>query len=202
MRTAISARFLGRLLAELQGRYRYVILDVGADVLGAEAAVHRTALAQAGHLLLVTAADLVGLWHGRTALALLTSELQSGPEQVALVINRHDRRYHHGRREIEWALGAPAAAVVPYDHRGVQRALAAQRPLVMERRTRAGRALLDLAARAHGGRVVLPPEPGANERARRLRWPAGWFRLRLRRNRVVAKVQKGAPHVDGVARVR
>lgn len=202
VRPAVSAHFLERLLAELQRRYRYVILDVGADVLGSEAVVHRIALAQAGQVLLVADADLIGLWRARTALALLGTQLQRGPEHIALVINRHDRRYHHGRREIEWALGVPAAAVIPYDHRGVQRSLAAQRPAVLDRRSRAGRALLDLAERAHGGRVVLPPEPTVNGRVRRPRWPAGLFRGRPGRNNPAATGRKGASHGDGVARAR
>lgn len=169
MRTGISARFFERLVAELQRRYRYVILDVGADLLGSEAALHRAALGLAGQVLLVASADLVGLWHARTALGLLRTHLQLGPERVALIINRHDRRYHHGRAEIEWALGVATAAVIPYDHGGAQRALAAQRPLVLAGRSRAGRALLDLAERVHGGDIALPPEPARDRRP-------GWFR--------------------------
>jgi hypothetical protein len=82
---------------------------------------------------------------------------------VALIINRHDRHHHHGPREIEWALGVPVAAVVPHDHRHTQRALTAQRPLVTGG-GRASQVLLDLAQRAHGGDIVLPPEPGTRQR--------------------------------------
>ncbi|MGD9891042.1 MAG: CpaE family protein [Dehalococcoidia bacterium] len=202
LRAAVPARFLERLVTELQRRYRYVILDVGADVLGAEAVAHHTVLALAGQILVVTAADLVGLWRARAALALLKTRLQRGPEHMTLVINRHDRRHHHGLREIEWALGVPVAAVIPYDHRGVQRALAAQRPVVVDHRSRAGRALLDLAERAHGGRVVLPPEPTAKGRVRWPRWPVGMFRGRPERSRRAMTEEKGAPDGDGVTRVR
>src|SRR5438132_1643140 len=60
MRTGVTVRFFERLIGELERRYRYVILDVGADLLGAEAAVHRCALGRARLTMLVAAADLVG----------------------------------------------------------------------------------------------------------------------------------------------
>ncbi len=202
MRIGISPRFFEQMVAELRQRYRYVVLDVGADLLGAEAAVHRAALGVSRQVVLVSSADLVGLWHARTALGALKNLLQIGAERVALIVNRHDRRYHHGREEIEWALGIPTAAVIPYDHRGVQRALLAQQPLVLDRRSRAARALLDLAERVHGGNIVLPPEPRANGRARwrelvpalHLPWP--------RRNGVAQGAKKGVPDGDYVAPVR
>jgi hypothetical protein len=103
----------------------------------------------------------------RTTLGLLQTHLQISPERVALIVNRHDPRFHHGRTEIEWALGVKSACFVPYDHLGIERALAAQRPAVLGRGA-AGKALLDLAERIHGGKVMLAPEP---ERAARRRWP-------------------------------
>ena len=172
MRSAIPSRFFEQLVAELRARYRYVILDVGPDLLGPDGGIHRIALGLADQILLVASADLIGLWRARTALGLLQAH-QIDVERVALVVNRHDRRYHHGRGEIEWALNLPTAVVVPYDHRGVQRALAVQRPLVLDDRSRAGRAVFDLAQRVHGGEILLPPEPTEPRRSRlRLRLPA------------------------------
>jgi len=170
MRSAISVRFFERLIAELRQRYRYVILDVGADLIGTEMRVHRAALTQAQQVLLVTSGDLVGLWRARTALSLFETQLAVSQERVALVINRHDHRHHHGRSEIEWALGLPAAAVVAYDHRSVERATAAQHPVVFER-GRASRALIDLAERIHGGRILLQQEVAAKRR----RWKLPGF---------------------------
>jgi MinD-like ATPase involved in chromosome partitioning or flagellar assembly len=167
MRGRITRHFMERLVGSLQRRYRYVILDTGSELLGTDGAVHRAAIALAHQVLLVCSSDLVGLWRARTTLGLLQSHLQISPQRVALVVNRHDPRFHHGRTEIEWALGASTASVVPYDHLGVERALAAQKPALMGRSS-AGRALLDLAERIHGGKVVLAPEP---ERADRRRWP-------------------------------
>jgi len=82
--------------------------------------------------------------------------------------------------------------VVPHDHRAAQTALAAQRPLVLDRRSAAARSLLDLASRLHAGRIELPrTDAGTRERfaqgARRLRSslalvaqrPAAWAGLEV-----------------------
>ncbi len=202
MRTGISVRFFERLVAELQQRYHHVLLDVGADLLGSEAALHRTALRLGQRILLVASADLVGLWHARTVLGLFTGSLQVDLDRLALIINRHDRKYHHGRTEIEWALGVPTAAVIPYDHGAAQRALAAQQPLVLSGRSRAGRCLLDLAERVHGGSIVLPPEPARNGRARWLGWASALHPGRVRGNGPDKSELKGAPDGQYAARLR
>jgi MinD-like ATPase involved in chromosome partitioning or flagellar assembly len=175
MRGRITRRFLERLVHALQRRYRYVVLDTGSELLGAEGAVHRAALGLSQQVLLVCSSDLVGLWRARTTLGLLQTHLQIGSDGVALIVNRHDPRFHHSRAEIEWALSARTAAVVPYDNVAAQRALASQKPLVLGRGA-AARALLDLTERLHGGKLVLPPAP-ARERRRWLRMPT----MRMRR---------------------
>jgi MinD-like ATPase involved in chromosome partitioning or flagellar assembly len=190
MRSLVPVRFFERFLQELRQRYRYVILDTGADFLSADLAIHRIALAQAQQIVLVASADLVGLWHARTALGLLHNQLALPPERLALLVNGHDRRHHHGRAEIEWALGISTAAVIPYDHGSVQRALAAQQPLILEGRSRAGHALVDLAERIHGGRILLPAETRAENRVRKVQWPRlhtiGLGRLARRKDQGVA----------------
>lgn len=158
MRTRVSSGFFERLLAELRQRYRYVILDIGADLVGSDVVLHRAALSAAQQVLLVVSADMVGLWHGRAALAALKDGLGVPQERVALVINRHDRRHHYTQAEIEWVLKTPTAAVIPHDYHAAQRALADQMPLVLDRGGRAQRVLLDLAGRIHGGQIILPPE--------------------------------------------
>jgi MinD-like ATPase involved in chromosome partitioning or flagellar assembly len=182
MRQRMSRSFLEGLLATLRHEARYVVIDTGSELLGTDGAFHRAALGLADQVLLVVGADLVGVWHARNTLRLIREQLQIDATRVALVVNRHDPRFHHARIEIEWALGVGTAAVVPFDHIAVQRAVAAQRPVVTESKSRAGQALLDLAGRIHGGKLVLPPEPGVPERrgirgfAERVsgsvRWPA------------------------------
>jgi|SRR5579864_8879368 len=164
MRQRLNRRFLEGLLPTLRREARYVVIDAGAELLGADGAFHRAVLGLADQVLLVTAADLVGLWHARTAFGVIRDHLLIDPSRVALVLNGHDPHFHHSRTEIEWSLGAGTAAVVPYEHAAVQRSISAQRPVVLDPGSRAGRALVELASRVHGGKLVLPPEPDAPPR--------------------------------------
>ena len=105
----------------------------------------------ADELLLVASPEVAGLHRLREALAMVRGELGVPADRVHLVLNRFDRRVHaYGIDQIAWNLGQPLAAVVPDDPGAVGRALAAQRPVVFERRSRAGRALNELAGRVHG----------------------------------------------------
>ncbi|MCC6174461.1 MAG: hypothetical protein IT305_04080 [Chloroflexi bacterium] len=159
LRSGITSRFLERLVPELRRRFTYVVFDVGSELLSREAAAHRAALQHADHVLFVVSADLIGLWHGRTGLDLLPRQIGIQPDRTALVINRHDRRLHHGLGEIEWSLGLAATALIPNDHAGTQRALAEQQPMVFMDRGPATRALLNLAERVHGGTISVPLDP-------------------------------------------
>lgn len=200
MRGTLSPRFVERLVAEASGQARYVVLDVGPDLLGMEAApsVHRAALGTAHHVLLVAAADLVGLWHARNALALIERQVQVDRSRLSLVLNRFDARQHHPRAEIEWHLGLATAAVVPHDHGAAQRAVANQQPLVLESSGRAARAIIGLAERVHQGSVRLPDEVDTGRRGRWLRpgwrapalggWRIGRPTLRRQSSMVAARV--------------
>jgi Mrp family chromosome partitioning ATPase len=185
MRAALRPAFVARLLEELGRRYRYVVVDLGPDPLGAERSVGVPTLDRAEAILVVVAAELVGLHRARGLLGPLRA--RPAPERLALVVNRHDPKRHHAWQEIEWALGAPAGAVIPYDWGAVQRAAAAQRPVVFEGRGPAAQALLELAGRIYGRRLRLPPDP---ERPGRWAWAsrrAGW----LRRSPATAPVREG-----------
>jgi MinD-like ATPase involved in chromosome partitioning or flagellar assembly len=157
-----------RLLDELQQRYRYVVVDIGA-ALSPSDLVHRAAVRQAADVLVVGTGDLPGLWHLRRALALLRDDLQVDESRLAVVLNRYERRFDHRRAEIEWALGLPLAAIVPYDHVGMRRAMVLQQPLVGVSRGPAARALVDLSERVYGGAIRLPPDPTRMPLRQRLR---------------------------------
>jgi Flp pilus assembly CpaE family ATPase len=161
MRQRLGRPFLEGLLGRLRREVRYVVVDTGADLLGVDSAFHRAVVSLADQVLVVAATDVVGLWQARQSLALLRDTLHVDANRFALVLNRFDARFHHSRTEIEWTLATPTAAVVPYDHAAIQRSIAAQRPVVLDETSRAGRSLLDLAGRIHGGKLVLPPEPDA-----------------------------------------
>jgi Flp pilus assembly CpaE family ATPase len=161
MRQRLGRPFLEGLIATLRREARFVIVDTGAELLGVDGALHRAALGLADQVLLVTATDVVGVWQTKQVFGILRENLRIDAARIALVLNRHDARFHHSRTEIEWALRASTAAVIPFDHVAVQRSLAAQRPVVLDANSRAARSLLDLAGRINGGKLVLPPEPDA-----------------------------------------
>jgi Mrp family chromosome partitioning ATPase len=171
MSAILSSAFVARLLAELRRRYRYVVVDTGPDLDGRESVLHAAVLRRAGHILFVATADLVGLWRGRAALGQLHTQAPAALARTALIINRHHSRFHHSGAEIAWALGLPVAMVVPDDPEGARRALALQRPLAFERRSRAGRAYHELEHRLDRG-AILPPagetRSAAPSRAREL----------------------------------
>lgn len=164
MRVGVAPGFLGELLGELRARFRHVILDLGPGPMGVDAALHCAVLALADQILLVTTPDIVDLARAQVALAELARHPGVEDGRIALIVNRHDRRLHPGRREIEWGLDRLVAAILPHDHGGVARARRDRRPVVLDRRSRVGRAVLELAGRIHGGTIVLPPDAG------RARW--------------------------------
>jgi len=126
-------------------------------------------------VVLVAASDLVGLWHARVALDQLERQLGIERRAVNVVLNRYDARYHHAQSEVEWHLGAPVAAVIPFEHAAIERAIVDQRPLVVDSASRAGRALLALAERINRGKLHVPAETADHAR------PRTWWRRLLAR---------------------
>ncbi len=182
----VTPQFLERALDVLGRRFRHIILDVGADLTGSDGAatLHRAAATLADHVLLVGSGEIPGLRRQLDAFAILLEELRIDRHRIALVVNRHDRLADHPQAEIERAFDRPLAALIPADHRAVKRALAAQRSVVLERRSQAAAALLELAARAHGARLAPAPSPPPVRHARWRWWP--W-----------AGVRRHARHVGG-----
>jgi MinD superfamily P-loop ATPase len=203
MRTSVAPPLVERLLDELAQRYHWVIVDVGPEWLGIEtvAASHRTALARAAHVVLASAADFVGLWHARTALDQLERLIDLDRSRVNLVINRHDPRFHHSRHEVEWHLGAPVVALIPFDQPAFQQAISEQRPVVLDPTSRAGRALITFAEGLHTGQLQLPVIGASRSR---LPW---WRRLLQRQTapvvtRSFARADRPRPAVMSGSRSR
>ena len=158
MRGRVSAAFMTQLLGELGQRYRYVVVDTGGNVDGEIGPGGSAALDMAGQVLVAVTPDLLGLAHGRLALAHLRNGATALSERVAVVVNRHHRKHHADRRGLERALDTGLAGIIPYDYHAAERAMSKQRPLVLDRHSRAGRAVLDVAERLHGGDIQLPAE--------------------------------------------
>ncbi|HEX8969590.1 MAG TPA: hypothetical protein VF937_17030 [Chloroflexota bacterium] len=185
MRSSVAAAVTDRLIAELAQRYSWVILDVGPEWLGTDSAPvnHRTALARAQRVVLVSASDLVGLWHARVALDQLERLIGLDRQGVGLVLNRHDVRFHHARAEVEWHLGTPVLGIIPFDQVAIQRATAQQRPAVVDSGSRVSRALLTVAERLAESKVRLPAQPDLASR------DGSWWRRVLRQASVSASVR-------------
>jgi Flp pilus assembly CpaE family ATPase len=181
-RPVLPAAFFERLLAELRPRFRYVVLDAGGDLLATESVASRAAVAGAGRVLVVAGADIVGLVHARRALEVLRGPLAVPDARLGLVLNHFHWRFHHAPAEVEEALRVPVVAVLPHDFPGVQRALAAQRPVVFggpgggASRVGIGGALLELASRLHGGQIAVPRAGAVRGQAARSGPPAAPLR--------------------------
>ena len=158
MRGRLTPGFLAELLGQLAQRYRYVVLDGGDDVADPGTELGQLLLSRAAHVLVVVTPDLVGMVRGQRYIARLRRQ-EGLSDRLAVVVNRYHRRHHSSRQQMEWALHSGLAAIVPQDYHAAERALIAQRPLVLQRRSRARASLLELAGRIHDGEILLPAEP-------------------------------------------
>lgn len=168
LRPRLTPALFEQAVAVLRARARFVVLDTaGAGWTADDPAVDRLALRLADRLLLVLRPDTQGVMRARRAL-----ETWPDRERVQLVLNQAGLPGQHARAEIEAALGAPVAAVLPADARGVAAARARHRPVVCQPGCRLAGPLLDLAGRLQGGGpLALAPDP---EPAERRTW---WRRL-------------------------
>ncbi|MHB8620548.1 MAG: AAA family ATPase [Chloroflexota bacterium] len=175
MRAAVTPRFIEGLLPQLQQRYGRVVIDAGAVGSDQHIAVQQLLVRSAARVLLVLTADILGVWRAQQALRALDGQGLLDRDRLALVVNRCSPRHHHSRAEIERVLGLPVAAIIPEDTDHARCAVQAQQPVVLRRRSRAGRALLGLAERFHGGDILLPPEQTGERRRSPLHWPGMRF---------------------------
>jgi MinD-like ATPase involved in chromosome partitioning or flagellar assembly len=158
----------------------------------------------AGTILLVTSADIAGLKQTQVTLQTLQGLVGMSVDRICLVVYGYDRSRQAGQytaTDIEAELGVPVVAVLPYDHVAEQRAVSAQQPLVFDNRSKSGRALVDLAQRIHGGKIVLPPDVARPRR----RWkvaPASWGILTRRKSHPVTPTTREAGPVPFSNRAR
>jgi len=155
-------------VSALQERFDVIIIDVGETLSGVTSAVGAAFLRSAERVLLVTTADLFGLWNARASLRFVTESLGAPPEAVSAVVNRLNRRDQYGAQEVERALGICVVASIPEDPRAARRARAHQVPITAAG-GKAARAIADLATR-RAGVSEIEEQASADEPSTWRRW--------------------------------
>jgi pilus assembly protein CpaE len=142
------ARIAGTVSA-LQEHFDVIFIDAGETISGITSAVGAAFLRSAERVLLVTTADLIGLWNARASLRFVTESLGIPPEAVSAVVNRRNGSAEYGAPEVERALGIRVVAAIPEDLRAARRARADQAPITATG-GKVARAVAELASRLAG----------------------------------------------------
>lgn len=132
-------------IAALIGRFELTLIDCGECLSGVTPQTGVAFVRAAERVVLVTTADLVGLWHARACLRYLTESLGVPSDAVSALVNRHATGERYGSHEVERALGVRVLAVLPEDRRAARRAREEQVPITLAGGG-AARVLLELAS--------------------------------------------------------
>lgn len=141
-------RIAGAVTA-LRERFDVILIDAGETLSGVTSAAGAAFLRPAERILLVTTADLLGLWNARASLRFVTDSLGVPPEAASAVVNRRNGSGEYGPLEVERALGVRVVAAIPDDPRAARRARADQAPITAAG-GKAARAIGELASRLAG----------------------------------------------------
>lgn len=152
----------------LRDRFEIIVIDAGETLSGVTSAAGAAFLRSAERVLLVTTADLLGLWNARASLRFVTESLGVPPEAISAVVNRRTGRDEYGAHEVERALGMGVVAEIPEDRRAARRARANQAPITAAGGN-AARAIAELASRLAGA-AESEERPAADERSSWRRW--------------------------------
>ncbi|MEZ4479924.1 MAG: P-loop NTPase [Dehalococcoidia bacterium] len=167
MRDRVTAEQLVTALAVLRERFDFTVVDGGQLLPGIASEAANAVTRSADQVLVVTTADLTGLWNTRHCLRHLQESLGLPRERMALVINRHAGRHGYGAAEVERALGVRVIATVPDDRKATMRAAREQLPLTAVR----GSAARQVAAVANElAQPRLASEDRQSDAAPRSRW--------------------------------
>lgn len=167
MRDGVAPEHLVTALAVLRQRFEVTVVDVGQLLPGIASDAANAVTRSADQVLVVTTADLIGLWNTRHCLRYLQASLGQPRERMALVINRHAGRNEYGAAEVERALGVRVIATVPDDRKAAMRAAREQLPLIAVGGS-AARQVTALAGELTHPR--LDPEERQPDAAPRSRW--------------------------------
>ncbi len=136
-------------VSALQERFDVILIDAGETLSGVTSPAGAAFLRSAERVLLVTTADLLGLWNARAALRFVTESLGIPPEAASAVVNRRNGSGEYGPLEVERALGIRVVAAIPDDPRAARRSRADQAPITAAG-GKAARAIAELASRLAG----------------------------------------------------
>ncbi len=148
-RERLTPERIAGTVSALQERFEVILIDGGETLSGVTSAAGVAFLRSAERVLLVTTADLIGLWNARASLRFITESLGVPPEAASAVVNRRTGRDQYGAHEVERALGIRVAAAIPEDPRSARRARADQAPITAAG-GKAAHAIADLATRLAG----------------------------------------------------
>jgi len=165
MRERLAAEHIPAAMRAVGRGFDTLVIDAGETVAGTASAGTVAFLRLADRVLVVTTADLMGLWNARSCLRYLAAFTALPSERVSVVINRHAGREQHNAVEVERALGVPVLAVVPEDARAARKARQEQQPFAGGGGP-AARQLRALALRLTGGELTVAEEIPVKERAR------------------------------------
>jgi Flp pilus assembly CpaE family ATPase len=129
MRDRVTAEHLVTAAAVLRDWFDFTVIDVGQALPDITSDAANAVIRNSDQVLVVTTADLTGLWNTRHCLRYLQESLGLMRERMALVINRHAGRHAYGAAEVERALGIRVVATVPDDRKAAMRAAREQLPL-------------------------------------------------------------------------
>ncbi len=163
----LPERITGTVFA-LRERFDLILIDVGETLSGVTSAVGAAFLRSAERVLLVTTADLLGLWNARASLRFVTESLGVPPEAASAVVNRGNGSDQYGAHEVERALGIRVVAEIPEDRRAARRARANQVPITAAG-GKAADAIAELASRMTGT-GHLEEQPTTDEPSTWRRW--------------------------------
>jgi len=130
IRDRVTPEQLMTAVGTLRMRFQFTVIDVGQSLPGVASDAANAAVGSSDQVLVVTTADLTGLWNTRHCLRYLQESLGLPRERMALVINRHAGRHTYGEAEVERALGVRVIATVPDDRKAAMRAVRDQLPLI------------------------------------------------------------------------
>ncbi|MCC6387442.1 MAG: hypothetical protein IT302_08675 [Dehalococcoidia bacterium] len=156
-------------LPALMERFDVILIDAGETINTVTSPTGAALVKSAERVLVVTTADVLGLWNARSCLRFTTDSLGVPPEAVTAIVNRHGRRNQYGVDEVERALGIRVLGLIPDDLRSAARACASQVPITAAR-GKAPSAIADLASHLTGReRIELQSDAKDSRLWRRLR---------------------------------